>query len=197
MNRENKVIHLSQKQLTGTCATGPPNEGKSMTSESALIDSATSLVDSALRTWKINIDRTAKLFGTLSEEQLLQEIAPGRNRLIYLWGHLTAVNDALLPLLSLGERLHPELDAMFVSNPDRSVERIMSGEELKRIWNEVNEFLWAAFSRLSPAEWLQKHSSVSGTDFAREPYRNRFTILLGRTSHLAYHLGQAQLAQQK
>jgi hypothetical protein len=86
MNRENKVIHLSQKQLTGTCATGPPNEGKSMTSESALIDSATSLVDSALRTWKINIDRTAKLFGTLSEEQLLQEIAPGRNRLIYLWG---------------------------------------------------------------------------------------------------------------
>ncbi|HEV2731271.1 MAG TPA: DinB family protein [Terriglobales bacterium] len=168
-----------------------------MTTRTPLIDSATSLVDSALRTWKTNIDRTGKLFGTLSEEQLLQEIAPGRNRLIYLWGHLTAVNDALLPLLGLGERLHPELDAMFVSNPDRSVERTTSGEELKRIWNEINEFLWTAFSRLTPADWLQKHSSVSEADFGREPYRNRFTILLGRTSHLAYHFGQAQLAQQQ
>ena len=52
----------------------------------------------------------------LSEEQLLQEIAPGKNRLIYLWGHLTAVNDALIPLLGFGERLHPELDAMFFAS---------------------------------------------------------------------------------
>jgi len=37
--------------------------------------------------------------------QLEQQVAPGKNRLIYLWGHLTAVNDGLLPLLGIGERL--------------------------------------------------------------------------------------------
>jgi hypothetical protein len=155
----------------------------------------TSLTESALRAWKFNIDRADKFFGALSEEQLLQEIAPGKNRLIYLWGHLTAVNDALLPLLGLGERLHPELDTMFVSNPDRSTQETVSGKELKRIWDEINESLWNGFSKLSALEWLQKHTAVSDEDFVREPHRNRFTILLGRTGHLAYHFGQAILAE--
>ena len=69
-----------------------------------------SLVDSGLRGWKSNIDSADKLFSSLSPEQLEKEVAPGKNRLIYLWGHLTAVNDALLPLLGIGARLHPEFD---------------------------------------------------------------------------------------
>src|SRR4051812_47915609 len=129
----------------------------------------TSLVDSALRSWNQNIERADKFFSGLSEEQLLQEIAPGKNRLIYLWGHLAAVNDALLPLLRLGKRLHPELDAMFLSNPDRFQEQTLSGADLKRIWDEINTALSAGFSRLSPAEWLERHASVSAEDFAREP----------------------------
>src|ERR1700747_700762 len=84
----------------------------------------TTLIDSALRNWRSNGDRAGKLFGNLSQEQLLQEVAPGKNRLIYLWGHLTAFNDALIPLLGFGDRIHPELDLMFVSNPDRTVPTI-------------------------------------------------------------------------
>jgi hypothetical protein len=155
-----------------------------------------SLVDSALRNWKQNVDRAGKFFAGLSEEQLLQEIAPGKNRPIYLWGHLTAVNDALLPLLGFGDKLYPELEAMFVKNPDRTVKAI-SGKELKRQWDEINEKLWTAFTKLSASEWLQRHTSVSEEDFLKEPHRNRFTILLGRTGHLAYHFGQAQLMGKK
>ena len=153
----------------------------------------TSLIDSALRNWRSNIDRADKFFGNLSQEQLLQEVAPGKNRLIYLWGHLTAFNDALIPLLGLGARIHPELDPMFVSNPDGAVPTILSGEDLKIIWQETSQILWTGFSRLSAADWLQKHGAVSEEDFLREPHRNRFTVLLGRTSHIAYHLGQAKL----
>src|SRR5438105_689252 len=133
-----------------------------------------SLIDSALRGWKSNVERADKLFGDLSPGQLLQEIAPGKNRLIYLWGHLAAVNDALLPLLGFGKRLHPELDAMFLSNPDRFQELTLSGADLKRIWGEINTALSTGFSGLSPAEWLERHASVSAEDFAKEPHRNRF-----------------------
>jgi hypothetical protein len=157
------------------------------------MDIQNALIDSALRTWKQNVDRTGKFFGGLSEQELLQEIAPGKNRLIYLWGHLTAVNDALLPLLGFGGRLHPELDAMFVTNPDNALEETLSGEELKRIWDKINESLWAAFVKLSASEWVERHTAVSEQDFAREPHRNRFTVLLSRTGHLSYHLGQAIL----
>ena len=155
----------------------------------------TSLIDSALRNWQVTVDRAGKLFGHLSQEQLLQEVAPGKNRLIYLWGHLTAFNDALIPLLGFGSRIHPELDLMFVSNPDRTVPTILLGEDLKIIWQETNQILWTGFSKLSITDWLQKHSAVSEEDFLREPYRNRFTVVLGRTAHIAYHLGQAKLSE--
>jgi DinB superfamily len=153
----------------------------------------TSLIDSALRNWRSNIDRADKFFGNLSQDQLLLEVAPGKNRLIYLWGHLTAFNDALIPLLGLGSRIRPELDLMFISNPDRTVTTILSGGELKTIWQETSQILWTGFSKLSAADWLQKHGAVSAEDFLREPHRNRFTVLLGRTAHIAYHLGQAKL----
>jgi hypothetical protein len=156
-----------------------------------------SLIDSALRGWKSNVDRTTKLFGALTEEQLLDPIAPGKNRLIYLWGHLAASSDALLPLLGLGARLHPELDSIFISHPDGYSQDTLSGADLRRIWNEVNDALWTAFSNLSPSDWAQRHTAVSEEDFKLEPHRNRFTVLLGRTAHLAYHFGQAKLAQQR
>ena len=73
-------------------------ERNDMTAEQALV---TAVVNS----WKFNIERANKLFSPLSEEQLLKEVAPGKNRLIYLWGHLTAVHDRMLPLLALGPRL--------------------------------------------------------------------------------------------
>ena len=43
------------------------------------------------------------------------------NRIIYLLGHLTAVHDAMIPLLRVGERLYPELADVFIKKPDRAV----------------------------------------------------------------------------
>ena len=65
----------------------------------------TRLVDSAIRAWESTSDRIDKFFGALSPEQLEQEIAPGRNRLIYLWGHIAALNDRLFPLVGLGSKV--------------------------------------------------------------------------------------------
>jgi hypothetical protein len=154
-----------------------------------------SYVALGLKTWNTQIDRADKLFGGFSSEEILREIAPGRNRLLYLWGHLTAVHDAMLPLLSLGERLHPEFDVAFVSNPDKSRPDIPSHEQVRLAWNIVNAKLRKGFETMSWSEWLQKHSTVSEEDFAKDASRNRFAILLSRTNHLSYHLGQAVLAR--
>ena len=100
-----------------------------------------------LKAWKAQVDRADKLFGTLSSEQVLQEIAPGRNRLLYLWGHLTAIHDAMLPLLGLGKRLYPEFDVAFVINPDKSQTVTPSREEIRRAWITVNGELWKGFEK--------------------------------------------------
>jgi DinB family protein len=151
------------------------------------------LVTAALSSWKTNIDRADRLFSPLNEEQLQIEVAPGKNRLIYLWGHLTAVHDRMLPLLGLGERLYPELDPLFITSPDKTVAKLPAAEEIKMSWNDVNNKLSAGFASLSPAQWLEKHSSVSEEDFAKDPSRNRFAILLSRTAHIAFHVGQTAL----
>jgi DinB superfamily len=156
-----------------------------------------SLIDAALRGWKSNVERVDKLFGTLSPEQLEQQVTPGKNRLIYLWGHLAAVNDGLLPLLGIAERLYPELDAMFISKPDRSVELTETAQSLKSAWDKINQKLWEGFSKFSPADWAGRHTAVSEEEFKREPNRSKFTVLLGRTAHMSYHVGQAMLARPK
>ena len=147
----------------------------------------------ALNGWMGNIERAAKMFSGLSDQELLKEIAPGKNRLIYLWGHLTATHDAMLPLLGIGRRLHPEFDVAFISNPDKTQAGIPSVELIRKAWREINDKLFEGFASLSAADWLKKHGAVSEEAFVKEPLRNRLAILLSRTNHLAYHLGQAAL----
>ena len=53
----------------------------------------------------------------------------------------------MLPLLGLGERLHPEFDVAFVSNPDKSRTGIPSHEEVRHAWNVVNAELWKGFEK--------------------------------------------------
>ena len=154
-----------------------------------------SIVATAVQSWTINVERADKLFSARDESQILQEIAPGRNRLVYLWGHLIAVHDGMAPLLGLGPRLHPELDAMFLTEADKKVAALPSAAELKGYWDEVHGRLQEGFRRFTAADWAQKHTAMSDEDFQVNPLRNRLAVLLNRTSHLSYHLGQAALAR--
>jgi DinB superfamily len=151
-------------------------------------------VQVAINSWRLTLERINKTFSNLADDQVLKEVAPGRNRLIYLWGHLTAIHDAMFPILGLGERLHPELDAIFVSSPDKAGAQLPPVGELKKYWDEVNGNLLLRFASLSEAEWLQRHNAVSDEDYAKDPMRNRLAVLLSRTNHMSYHLGQITLA---
>ncbi len=154
-----------------------------------------SLCAAALHAWKIAINRFDGAVVTLSDEQLQQQVAPGKNRLLYLVGHLTAVHDRLFPLLGLGERFHPELDEIYLTNPDRALPDSIPVSELKRAWSDVNSRLTAQFEKLSPSQWLEKHTAVSDEDFAEDSSRNRLAVLISRTNHAAFHTGQAALVK--
>jgi hypothetical protein len=153
------------------------------------------LTTAAVHSWKVVISRFDGSVASLSPEQLQKEVAPGKNRLLYLVGHLTAIHDRMFPLLGLGERLHPELDEIYISNPDRALPDSISASALKQAWTEVNSKLTAAFEKLTPQQWLEKHTAVSNEDFVKDPTRNRLAVLLSRTNHAAFHTGQAALAK--
>jgi hypothetical protein len=149
----------------------------------------------ALNSWKLVIGRLDQNLSALTDEQLQKQVAPGKNRLFYLVGHLTAVHDRMFPLLGIGERLHPELDEPFITNPDRALTDSVSASDLKKAWAEVNGKLTSAFERFTPEDWLQKHTAVSEEDFAKDPTRNRLAVVVSRTNHASFHSGQAVLAK--
>ena len=144
----------------------------------------------AISAWDGYNARVSKLLETLTDEEILAETAPGRNTGIYLVGHLVAVNDALIPILGFGERLYPELDKVFVNSPDKSGHEMPTIVELKEYWSKVNAQLSNYFGQMREDDWFTRHNNVSETDFVKEPHRNKLNIILNRTSHTSYHLGQ-------
>ena len=140
--------------------------------------------------WELQNQRLSGWLAKMSDERLSEPVAEGKNRAIYLLGHLIAVNDGMISLLGLGERLYPELDEAFVKNPDRTFDDIPPITELKAKWENLNAVLTRYFAELEPEDWFTRHNAVSEQDFVREPHRNKLNILINRTNHEAYHLGQ-------
>ncbi len=151
------------------------------------------IIKMILDAWYAKVKEADALFEKISDEQMQNEIAPGRNRGIYLLGHLTAVNDRMLPLLGLGDLMHPALGDTFISNPDKAQTQTFAVKDIRQYWKDINSKLTAQLNKVQPEEWFQRHNSVSAEDFAKEPHRNKLNIMISRTNHLSYHLGQLAL----
>ncbi len=140
--------------------------------------------------WDLQVGRMNKVLDKLTNEELSVQTAPGRNTGVYLLGHLAAVSDGMFTFLGIGERLNPAMDEIFLRNPEDSGLEKPSIAELKDYWTKVNALLSEKMSQIAPEEWFNRHTAVSEEDFAKEPHRNKLNIVINRTNHLSYHLGQ-------
>jgi hypothetical protein len=144
--------------------------------------------------WEIALSHTTKVFEALGEEHAASQLAPGRNSVIYLLGHMVAVHDRMIEALDAGDRSFAELDGPFLESPDKR-DGYPAYAELLAKWKQVNEKLSAAIKKQSLMDWLSKHHYVSAEDFSKEPHRNRLAILISRYAHLNTHLGQLRLVK--
>ena len=151
------------------------------------------LVKMILMGWDAQNSYLNKLISSLTDEQLAKEIAPGKNTGVYLLGHLIAVSDGMLPLLGFGDRLFPEMEEVFIKNPDRSGQVFPPVTELKQRLEAVNTKLNSHFRSTEVDGWLSRHTAVSSEDFVKEPHRNKLNVVINRTGHMAYHIGQMRL----
>lgn len=143
--------------------------------------------------WNGSIKNWDTLLNELNDETLLKEIVPGKNRGIYLLGHLIAVHDEVMILLDLGQKLYPELYETFLKCADKEIIQIPSASQLREYWSKQCDTLNQKFSKLKTEEWFEKHSAISTDDFAKEPHRNKLNVILTRATHVVYHTGQLML----
>ena len=161
------------------------------------IPTKTIFIKMVISAWETQNARVKKLLDPLTDEQLLAETAPGRNSGVYLVGHLIAISDRLFPILGFGERLYPELDNAFIDSPDKSGIEVPTINKLKEYWDRVNNKLANHISQMPADEWFNRHNNVSEADFAKEPFRNKLNIIINRTNHTSYHLGQLVYLEKK
>lgn len=143
--------------------------------------------------WNGSIVNLNKILNELSDEQLQKEVTTGKNRGTYLLGHLIAVHDDMLKLLDMGEKLYPELFEIFIKQADKEANQTPSAAELRVMLEKQNTHLQEKFQKIKSEEWFERHTAVSAEDFANEPHRNKLNIIITRTSHLQYHMGQIAL----
>lgn len=143
--------------------------------------------------WHGSISSLNKQLDALTDDQLMMEIAPGKNRGIYLLGHLIAVHDEMMNLLDLGDKLFPELREPFITESDHVATPMPSAAALRSMWTRLNDHMTPRFAALTTDDWFTRHTAVSPEDFQKEPHRNKLNIIVSRTSHLQYHTGQLVL----
>ena len=152
------------------------------------------LIEMVIKSWNQQISRAEKYFDAKSDEALEQQIAPNKNRLIYLLGHLVASNDSMITLFGIGERLYPQYEEIFSRNPDKAFPTPPVAE-LRKAWKDVHEALSRSFNSMTVDQWLSKHTAMTDEDLAKEPTRNKLSVMISRTNHVAYHLGQIILVR--
>lgn len=157
--------------------------------ENNITQSQEVFVKMVLDAWNSKVSQLDKLQSEFSDEQLLKEVAPGRNRGIYLLGHLTALGDSIFPLLG-HEKTVPHFFKPFVETPDTKKDDLPPVSEVRQAWARVKSALAEKMAAISSDEWFQRHTAISEEDFAKEPHRNKLNVILGRVTHLDYHLGQ-------
>ncbi|WP_276372750.1 DinB family protein [Chryseolinea sp. H1M3-3] len=155
------------------------------------------IIKMVLDAWNQYLKRTDDLFLQFTDQDLLKQIAPGKNTAKYLLGHLTAVHDRMLPLLGLGQPLHPAIHEDFERRPDGDHVNKYSTADLRRQWSEVNTALNNAMATLTLDQWFERHNAVSPEDFNKEPHRNKLNVIINRTNHVAWHYGQLLLIKNK
>lgn len=143
--------------------------------------------------WDASLKNFDSLLNTLDDATMQKEVAPGKNRGIYLLGHMVAAHDDMLVLLAMGERKYPALQEPFLKSPDKAVADIPAVTDLKKCWADQCELIKQEFAKLQPEQWFEKHTAVSAEDFVKEPHRNKLNVVITRTTHLTYHTGQLAL----
>ena len=156
----------------------------------------TLVINQVVNYWESSANAISIFYDKNPDEFYLKEVAPGRNRAIYLLAHMIAINDTMLPLFGLGEKLYPEL-APFAHQPERSVKLVLNITELKVQWKTLNFTLSEKFGAMASDFWLDRHKSVSEEDFLTDPSRNKLNVLIRRTGHQDHHKGQLVFLEEK
>ena len=150
------------------------------------------MIGQLLDMWENKVQETTEVFRSLGESRAREAVAPGKNRVIYLLGHLLVMHDGIFETLELGGRTCKGYDELFLL-PQHAANQYPSYHLLLEQWIALNKTLTFKLRQLSPQQWRSKHRYISEADFESHPNKNRFCGFQCLLTHLYHHAGQLAL----
>jgi len=150
------------------------------------------MIGQLLDMWENKIEETTELFELLGDRFATEPVAPGKNRVIYLLGHLLVIHDGIFEALELGKRSYTHYDELFLT-PQHPANKYPPYDLLLHKWISLNKTLTFQLRHIPFDEWRSKHHYISDTDFALHPTKNKFCVFQCTTMHLFHHSGQLAL----
>jgi hypothetical protein len=157
-------------------------------------DHGETVKDLIIHSWTSKTLQITNYWDKIGAASVYREIIPGGNKIIYILGHLLAIQDRMLEGMHLGDSLYPELDKIFLI-PQMPDHVFPDPVVMRKQWGQINDLLLQKFKDITMEQWLSRHFYVSEQDFVKEPHRNVLNLLLTRTTHLANHYGQLILVK--
>ena len=151
------------------------------------------VLDICLIQWNTYNKIMQKAFDTITDENFNKPIVANGNSPSWLLGHLVDTDDKLIELFGIGNRLHPELKAIYHHERGTNQSGHLTKSELLNKWKSISAELDKAFKSWSESDWMGRHTAVSEEDFKKEPHRNKLNVMLSRVEHKASHLGQVAM----
>lgn len=149
-------------------------------------------VDTILTAWNRYLEQLGDLFNNLPDNGDLEN-SFNKNRLLYTIGHLTALNDETGVELGLRELLYPELVNDFLVETYRTSNSGQSIHNLLAYWRNVNCTLTSYISDMQLSDWFEDKAGLLNNELQGTPQGSKLNVILTKTHHLVYHLGQLAL----
>lgn len=144
-----------------------------------------------LSQWQLATQRLSATIEELTNQQLETQVAKDRNTGVWIITHLIIVNENILKVTGFGETKQETLVEQLANGI------VLNASELRAVWKETTERISTIIANVPAERWLQKHTSVSEEDFAKDTTRNNLMIVLSRLMHMMYHAGQLGLLKTK
>ncbi|MFA6083570.1 DinB family protein [Mucilaginibacter sp.] len=154
------------------------------------------VINQVINYWESSNKTITEFYNKHADEVYAKEVAPGRNRATYLLAHIIAINDSMMLLFGLGNKLFPELTPL-ADQPEKAVDFTLDIQKLRGQWDTLNKTLGGYFHEMSTDLWLDRHNSVTPEDFAKDATRNKLNVLINRTGHQNHHRGQLMFLNER
>ncbi len=132
------------------------------------------------------------LLKDLTDDDLMTELAPGKNHGIWILGHLIASDDDFSLFMGTGDPVYPEIQELFGQGSKlQPPDKYPDAKNLREKWDSICVKNRKIYSDLKDEDFEMPHAMVRNYD--TDYFKTKARVIMAWQIHQAYHAGQLAL----